>query len=155
MRQAEIIAQTDADIMPLYQYFGLRDWLEEPSLDDTSALVAFARNGVAACDGQQLIVSCGQSESPVRVTCQFWSRRPLPEESWRGYQEFHLACPSGEVFIDQPTMLAVDLSRCYKLKSGMVNVRVMWRGRRVLDRFDETSHAQDVGEIYNLQLWQP
>ncbi|TDC66074.1 hypothetical protein E1258_03645 [Micromonospora sp. KC207] len=154
MQQPKIIAQASADIMPLYQHFGFRDWLEEPSIEETAALLATARDVVAACDGRQMIVSCGQSESLVRVICQFWDQRPpLSNELWQGVQDFRLACPSGEVFIDQPTMLAVDLSRYHKLEPGVVNVRMMWRGRRDPRESVAPNQLGSVTEIYNLQLW--
>ncbi|MBM0274521.1 hypothetical protein [Micromonospora tarensis] len=153
--QPKIVAQTRATILPLYRYFGLRDWLVEPHIEETQTLLESARETVVASDGFQLVVHCEQSEESVQVICQFWRQRP-PEVDGQaqGVREIILSSPSGEIFIDQPTMLAVDLTPHHKFEPGLIGVRVMWRGRRGQGLSRATGPLQHSGETYNLQLWQ-
>jgi len=139
-----------------YRYFALCDWLVEPSVEETNALLAVARADIAASDGRQVII-CPAPDSPVTVHFEYLGARPAgittgPDE-WDGHIDLEVECPSGRIYIDQPTTQPIDLKDTLAAGPGTYAVRVARRGRQ-----DETSPARDTPgrsgpEEYLVQMW--
>ncbi|MEV7228657.1 MULTISPECIES: hypothetical protein [Polymorphospora] len=156
------IQQVRHEILPLYQHFSLRDWLQEPELSAAHALFRHARESIVATDTSQLLVYCAQAEVVVEVEFQVWDSDPAENgpvrADWDGGQTFLLECPSGEVFIDQPTMPAIELG-ALGAGPGWYQGRVSWRDRNPYPSQPHESTLTAVPasgsnrERYQIQIW--
>ncbi len=129
-------------ILP-YRYFAVCDWISEPGVAETNALLALARSDIAASDGRQIIV-CPASESAVTVHFEHLGDAPVGgDDAWDGDVDLRVECPSGTIYIDQPSALAIDLEDALAAGAGTYAARVAWRGRE----------AGDGHEEYLVQMW--
>jgi hypothetical protein len=129
-------------ILP-YRYFAVCDWITEPAIAETNALLALARSDVAASDGRQIIV-CPTSESAVTVHFEHLGEAPAGgDDGWDSHVDLRVECPSGTVYIDQPSALAIDLEDALAAGAGTYAARVAWRGRE----------AGEGHEEYLIRMW--
>jgi hypothetical protein len=142
-------------VLPMYHYFAICDWLVEPSISETNELAAVAHDDIAASDGRQLIV-CPGSHTFVTVHVECLLSAPAEDVKgagrWQDAVTLHLECPSGRIYLDQPTALAIDLENALATGAGTYAVRVAWRGRQA-----STGHYDDAGrddeEEFLIQIW--
>ena len=135
--------RTSYRVVLLYRYFAVCDWLTEPSIAEANALLALARRDVAASDGRQIIV-CPASDSAVTVHFEHLGDAPASgDDTWDGGVDLRVECPSGKIYINQPTVLAIDLEDALAAGAGTYAARIAWRGRE----------ASDGHEEYLVQMW--
>ncbi len=136
-------------VLPLYHYFGLCDWLVEPHFEQTNELLGAAERGIVASDDEHVLISTATDDF-VAVTFETWDSDPgppSPAEGWQGHRTVALRCPSAEVYINQPTVQAIDLRDEAPAGPGAYDVRIAWRNRV---RSDD---PPDDGEHYLVQMW--
>jgi hypothetical protein len=140
----------------MYHYFAICDWLVEPSVSSTNELLARTRSEIAASDGRQVVV-CPVAHTFVTVHFESTVSPPpgddSPEHRWPCSVDLRLECPSGKIYIDQPTALAIDLGDALVAGAGTYAVRIAWRGRRTGPQTDDDEAPDDRAEEYRIQMW--
>lgn len=143
------LSRRHLQVLPLYRYFSLCDWLVEPGVDQTNDLLRLADNDVVASDEQHVVVRV-PTDNRVAVRFETWAGdpgEPARADGWAEHREVTLHCPSAEIYLDQPTAVAIDLRDALPAGPGTYSVRVAWQ--RALPG-NETSPG---GEQYLVQTW--
>jgi hypothetical protein len=59
------------------------------------------------------------------------------DDGWDGHVDLRVECPSGTIYIDQPSALAIDLKDALAAGAGTYAARIAWRGREAGEGHEE------------------